>query len=533
MARLRICGAELGNSVELDVLVGSVSFDAAVKRSGAYSLKIVSNPFDTLISYFKLSFDAVATAYFTIHVRFNALPSSGQQGFFYVRSVATPTCLAIDSDGHLNLYNQGGSLRASGTTPLSTATDYRLDLKIGKGAAGACPYELRINGVLEYSGSNGTFGTSDIASCQGGVYKDMGGASVSLTAWYDDMVVRDDAFEAPGIVRVLGMIPNGNGDNSDKVWTGYPANTYEDIDDGLAPDGDASYWHSTANGGKRCATLPSCGDVGVPESAEILSVQTWSFSKLVSGVETLVGHVLRSGGYNFSQDYVELPASYTWTFSLWDTDPATEESWTRAAIDAAQVGVGISQLGLGNEARCTCMGLFLLVREIVYGAASATGSGTATADASTTALGAADATGRGGAIAAAAVVAFGSSSVTGRGTAQIVTTVIVAGAGIATGQGSADLAALVVATAVLAATGRGTAFCVALVVEPGASATSTGRGFAWCCLTEVHFDPLARHFGTRAVPTASAGVRSVSRVHHASRVCVPEDERVCGPRRLS
>ncbi len=533
MARLRICGAELGNSVELDGLVGSVSFDAAVKRSGAYSLKVLSNPLETLVSYFKLAFDAAPTAYFTIHVRFDALPVIGQQGFFYVRSVATPGCLVIDSNGHVNLYNQGGSPCASGTTVLSVGTDYRLDLKIGKGAAGTCPYELRINGVLEYSGSNGTFGTADIASCQGGVYKDMGGMSVTLVAWFDDMVVRDDAFETPGVVRVFGMIPNGNGDNSDKVWTGYPSNSYEDVDDGLAPDGDASYWHSSANGGKRCAALPSCDDVGVREGAEILSIQTWNMSRLVSGVETLVGHVLRSGGYNFSQDYSELPSSYTRTFSLWDVDPATEEPWTHEGVDAAQVGVGISQLGLGNQARCTCMGLFVLVREVVQGAASVTGSGTAEVLASVAASGAAEATGHGGAIAAAAVIAFGAASVSGLGTAEIVAAVIVSGAGAATGLGSADLAAWVTAAAILAATGAGTAFCMAVVVERGASGTAAGRGFVFCRLTAVYCDPLARHFGTRAVRAASSGVRSVSRVHHASRACDCEDTRTCGSRRLN
>lgn len=537
MGRLLMCGAELGNSVELAGSTGDVTFDSTVKRSGAYALKIVSSPLGTLLSHFQLSFDAVGTAYFTVHVRFLALPASAQQQFFCVRSVTTPGCLAIRSDGKIDLYNQGGALCASGTTVLSTGTDYRIDLKIGKGAAGACPYELRINGVLEFSGSNGTFGTADIGSCHGGVKKDLGGAILSLTAWFDDVVIRDDSFEESGIVRVFGMIPNGNGDNGDKVWTGTPADTYADIDDGLAPDSDSSYWYATANGGKRCAALPSCDDIGMPAGAQILALQSWHQSRLVSGVDTSVGHVIRSGGYNFSQSYLDPGTGYNFDVSLWETDPATEEAWTRAGVDAAQVGVGISQLGLGNQARCTCMGVMVLVREVVQIAGEVTGAGSASgaatmvrgaggsvtgvgdagAAALMTAHGSAAATGAGTGALAAAVLAAASATATGRAWAAITAWTLSAGLATASGRATAQLCASVVARAAALATGFGAAAAEVWATTFGrASAAGVGGAICAAYLAEATPEAMARHWASRSMPGASVGSLALASVHSAS-----------------
>ena len=189
---------------------------------------------------------------------------------------------------------------------------------------------------------------------------------------------------------------------------------------------------------------------------------------------------------------------------------------------------------------------------VAAGSATATGIGTAVAAAVVTASGSSIATGRGLAQLIATVAATGSATVTGAGTADAAASVIASGASVATGRGSAQLIAVATAVAGATVTGRGeaeaaatvlslaaatstgsaTAFCDAWVEGPTASADATGRGFASCHLTAVWFEPMARHFGTRAVTAAHDGVQPVPWVHSASRRCDPDDAWVRGPRRL-
>ncbi len=167
------------------------------------------------------------------------------------------------------------------------------------------------------------------------------------------------------------------------------------------------------------------------------------------------------------------------------------------------------------------------------GVSTMTGRGTAQLAAVVTAVAASTSTGRGSVQLRAVVGSIGSATATGSGSVDLVAAVIVLGAGVATGRGAMEIIAAVETIAVASATGYGTAFCEAFVAEGTASVTATGRGLAWCHLTEVRFDPLARHFGNRTVRASSAGVRSVSRVHAATRRCTTEDERLCGARRLN
>lgn len=184
---------------------------------------------------------------------------------------------------------------------------------------------------------------------------------------------------------------------------------------------------------------------------------------------------------------------------------------------------------------------------------NATGKGLAQGEATVASAGSAMASGHGLVELRASVIAAGSAAAAGRGAAELVAVVSAVGSAEATGLGAADALALVVAAGVAAVTGRGTveilatvtvlasgiatghgaASCDAWVQEPSASATATGHGFAGCRLSEVHFDPLARHFGTRAVRARTTGVRVVPAMHAATRSCVSQDEQLRGARRLN
>ncbi len=188
-----------------------------------------------------------------------------------------------------------------------------------------------------------------------------------------------------------------------------------------------------------------------------------------------------------------------------------------------------------GTATATGRGLVSLIAAVIVAAScTATGLGTAQLTGSVTSAAAATATGIGTASCNATVQVPGASATaTGRGTVEIQAVVSSVGQAEATGLGTIQLVAHVTASGVAISTGRGTASCDARVQEPGAHATATGRGFASCSLVQVHFDPMARHFGMRAVRAASAGVRAVEAVHVATLACGSEDDRLCGARRLT
>jgi len=226
-------------------------------------------------------------------------------------------------------------------------------------------------------------------------------------------------------------------------------------------------------------------------------------------------------GLNFNTSKGKCKLRITYTVP---SGTATGRGYATCAGTAAAVG-GAAATGRG----------FAEAAASVWSAGSATASGRGHAELTGTVIvaGSGTATGRGTVVIDAVVSALGSAQATGLGAAQLVAGVMVAGVAAATGRGAVEITATVTAFASSTATGHGAAECDAWVQEPSASATATGRGFAWCRLTEVHFDPLARHFGSRAVRAGSTGIRAVSPVHSATRACTWEDDRLRGARRLN
>ncbi len=226
-----------------------------------------------------------------------------------------------------------------------------------------------------------------------------------------------------------------------------------------------------------------------------------------------------SWGLNFNTNKAKCKLRVTYTIpSATATGRGTASAIARVVVAGRSTATGT---GTGQSSAT--------VRSV--GASTATGCGRAQLTAVVTASGSSTVTGRGTAQVEAAVAVTGSADASGRGTAEVIVAVIVAGVGTATGRGTFEIIAWVTVSAAVSATGQGTASCEARVEERTASATATGRGFAFCRLTAIYFDPLARHFGTRTARVGSADARSVSRVHNAGRACAAEDARLRGARR--
>ena len=309
---------------------------------------------------------------------------------------------------------------------------------------------------------------------------------------------------------------NRTGDTDIKVW-----------DDSTKGNGDPSWGINFNYGALRCAlrityTVPSATATGRGTASASAAVTTAGRATATgSGTAQAAATVRASGAASATGRGT---ASLTGTVVGRGSITATG-SGSASALARVIVAGGATSTGIGTTQATAVV--------TAFGASIASGRGAALLTAIVTALGSGTATGRGIAEGSATVALPGSCSATGRGTAELIATVIAAGIATATGLGTIEVAAWVTASASAAVTGRGMATCDGQVEERTASATATGYGFAWCHLTEVYFDPLARHFGTRAVRAASAGVRSVASVHRVSRACDTEDARTCGARRAS
>jgi hypothetical protein len=496
MARIGFWGWESESTAEIQGVVGDVTVVSSPVHSGHAALKVHKvageTPWAALCGSTSAYLRSLTTAwalttmYKTFYVRFSAWPDPGPpgeaEGFYWFSSLANPAHLRLTSAGKIDLYDSGvgGALLVAGTTSLAVDTWHRIDIKHSKGAAGACNYELWLNGVLEYSGSNGTFGTASITSVRIGVYKEKAPNS-SIDFWFDDAVADDAAFPTPGTLGIARCNVDAQGNYTNC------AGTYLDVDENPT-DEDTTYVAADAQEEKETVGFDTSS---IPSGAILLSAKGLFAIKgdgYTYGVDDPeIVFLWRSGGTDYQSAAAQPPtAQYEHRASPpKDIDPKTSAAWSLAGLDALELGIYMDFNTDGGTIRCSTINLHVLYHAVILASATLTGRGTASLSAVVISAGAATATGVGTASSTPTVAASGSSTATGRGLAALIALVISVCSSTATGIGTAEAIGTVHAAATATATGRGTAFCDAEVqVGAGASATATGRGTASCALRE-------------------------------------------------
>ena len=129
------------------------------------------------------------TAYYRFLFEFTSNPAEGGIVNFQDTASGYKCALHLSAGNQLLFYDNAGTLKATGHTVLSSGKVYTLDAKIGTGTS--APWEVRINSVIEMSG------TANLGTANNGSIKIGGNVTYTDTYYFDDVAIDGQAY--PGL----------------------------------------------------------------------------------------------------------------------------------------------------------------------------------------------------------------------------------------------------------------------------------------------------------------------------------------------
>jgi hypothetical protein len=346
-AVLEFTGFEAGSNTDIYSCTGTYSIQSTVKYSGSYSLRV--NP--TSSANGNCQFKAwgatgapvnLVSVPFYVGGRFRAdtIPSAGDEPLYEeLPSSGNGTYLKLNSAGNIVVYS-GATLIATGATAISAATWVYLQFSHATGAGAA--YEVRINGVVELSGT-ATFSTGTP------VYSLLGRGDNNghlIDFYYDDWYFASTVHPTGvtgAVVKVL--TPSGAG-----TYTGFSAlfpssgeAAYQDVNE-IPQTSDTTYVQAPSGSVASTYTFAPLG------AGTILTVKAITIVKDVTSGASYQMRT-RSSSTNTDTTAGDPGTSYVRYSQVFNTDPATGSAWTTGGVNAIEVGP-VDANGT-NRIRCT------------------------------------------------------------------------------------------------------------------------------------------------------------------------------------
>lgn len=343
MALLKFDGFDGASVADLTALFGYTiggSASATTGRfSGSLNAQALSWAGNNTTDYFEIPFGGSKTQ-FVVGIAFQAANNTALQRVATFRNGATEAFNIVKgTDGKLNIRAGTSTTNlATGTITLTGGQWYYLEIKFNYTGAGNPTVTTRVNGSADvtYSGS---------LNAQTSLTLVRYGASFStiicpVTMLLDDFYLLDlsgaQNNDFLGDVRVEMVVPTAESSN-----TGFAANTGTTpaaVDD-ATQDGDTTYIHGNADGD---IIKFEVGDLSnTPTAIYGVSVQAVA-KKTDTGVRS-VRTTLTSDGNNVNGSTVTLTTSYAATTpQIAELDPDGNVAWTRAAVEAALIGVEVT-----------------------------------------------------------------------------------------------------------------------------------------------------------------------------------------------
>ncbi|MFD5656933.1 hypothetical protein [Streptomyces hirsutus] len=359
MARVWTCGFELQSvtpGVEIQTVTGTPTISTTIRRAGAAALRI--NP-AAATQYVEQQLDSgtVKRTFHRLYLRVTTLPSAdvtvygiGQSGYF-------PGLLRLTTTGTLVL-RDGFTSTNIGTTsaPLVTGRWYRVELDYTDtaGPAGSVTGAFRayIDGAL--------FSDTLCSNINGWSRIRIGAQNAVSTDFHvDDVAVNDVAGTVqnalPGPGNVVHLRPDSAGDANGFATavggTAGAANNHTRVAE-VTPDDATSYVETTAAGTTTIddynLSSPATAGIGADDTITLVHV-CGRIGSTAATAATLVYRLKAQAAGTTSES-----ASVSVALAGWATnkaaapyvpqltsyaDPQTGAAWTRAALDAAQIGV--------------------------------------------------------------------------------------------------------------------------------------------------------------------------------------------------
>ena len=233
-------------------------------------------------------------------------------------------------DYYLKVIRRGSTVA---TLPITVNTWTYLEFKFKLGSSGS--FEVRQDTVVVYTDSEpvnmGTENKFVIGSED----------NTNSSSYFDDVYLLDTTGSTNndylGAVHIERLSPAGNGNSTE--LTPSAGSNFECVDEGN-PNGDSDYVESSTVGAKDTYAMSD----PVAVSGSVVAAR-YGFTARKSTIEGTIGitPIIRSGGTDYDQTNVSLTSTgYVLSSGEISIDPATSSTWTKAGIDAMEMGFKVT-----------------------------------------------------------------------------------------------------------------------------------------------------------------------------------------------
>jgi hypothetical protein len=228
---------------------------------------------------------------------------------------------------------QGGTVRATGSTVLSSDTWYYTEFKFtihqSTGIA-----QIKLNGAAEIA-STGSLDLTGTANNYWNGISPGGNAALPTSAFFDDIYVLDtttgDNVDFLGPVRVVALAPAAPGTTT--AWSPNGGTNYGCVSEAYQ-DGDTSFnQSSTANQVDTFVMQDLPADAG-----SVYAVQSIITARQDAGAARTIAPVLRPAATDRVGTTVALSTSYQMLTEIKDLNPEDSAAWATTDVASLEVG---------------------------------------------------------------------------------------------------------------------------------------------------------------------------------------------------
>src|SRR3990167_5568795 len=365
-ARIWSSGVELNtitSGVEFFRSAGTMETTTTIVRSGTYSLvaqNLVSGTEEMKGTQVQLGTANLLGPFWSrVYVNFITLPTVENRFVVFENNSNSDIVYATvgsSTDNFIRLYDEDGLIGTS--TAINTSTWYRVELQLdARGAGSTDQVSARLDGT--------EFASSSIRNLSSGIHKFSVGANISNQSqnqglWYfDDLAFNESTTTIsnhnnfPGEGKIIHLRPNADGDNEMGTSTPGTANSFTVVDE-ITPDDVTSYWALVTDDDILDVNIDPAASGSISTEDTVILVQVGTRQAMASNAAGSWKTRIKSQ----SAGAISSSTVLTQNDSIWRTnndtiadvsdgryyltsyvDPQTNEAWTSALLDTAQIGV--------------------------------------------------------------------------------------------------------------------------------------------------------------------------------------------------
>jgi hypothetical protein len=295
------------------------SLSNAVTYNGQYTMKL-----EYFGPYVAVNVPASDTVYFRVSFYITQILTSGLIIHFVANTYNTNVKIYLNQGGILTpaLVNLGTNYGYAAHAPIQVNTWYTLEGKIIiDSSAGEITLKLNGQEVFSQSGIDTVSGYDSLTSIK--IEND--GDETTCNLYLSDIIIADNWV---GLGTVYSLVPTGNG--AATAWVG----DYTAVDE--IPPSDADYISTDA---LTADTRESFTFDDLPANIDTINgVVIIGKSKSTAAGGAEMKSYLRVNTTNYDSSINYLDVNYIWHQNIWVIDPSDSNAWTRAKVNALEIG---------------------------------------------------------------------------------------------------------------------------------------------------------------------------------------------------